>query len=143
MIIKKQKVNKKVFLVVTIVAAALAFIAFVAMFFPAVNMSVKGILGTYETQVSGLHAVFGGKITEGNEHFQLTVAEYGFNALAFIGYLLPLLSLVIGYFAYKGKGEMFNYIAAILCIVGAILIFLEPTFAIIVSTETAIVFLAD
>ena len=125
---KKKKVNKELLFVLTTTAVALSFMAFVVVFFPAVKMSVNGIFGTYETEVSGLHAVFGGKITEGNEYIQLTVAEYGFNVLAFVGYLLPLLSIVVSFVAYKSKGKMLHYVAAILCIIGAVLIFLEPTF---------------
>ena len=122
----KKKLNKDLLFVVTVAAMALGLMAFVAMFFPAVKMTVKGIFGTYESEVSGVLAVFGGKITEGNDKFQLTVAEYGFNVLAFIGYLLPLLSIPVAYLAFKDKKNLFSFIAIGLALVGAILIFVEP-----------------
>ncbi len=123
----KKKVNKQLLFVLTAAAVCLAFMATVSMFFPAVKMTVEGIFGSYSTEVSGIHAVFGGTITEGNEYIQLTVAEYGFNFLVLLGYLLPLVSIVVSYLAYKGKTDLLHLIAAGLCIVGAILIFLEPT----------------
>lgn len=124
---KKKKVNKDLLFVVTVAAMALGLMAFVAMFLPAVKMTVEGIFGTYESEVSGILAVFGGKITEGNEHFQFTVAEYGFNTFAFIGYLLPLLSIPLSYLAFKDKKNLFSFIAIALSLVGAILIFLQPS----------------
>lgn len=124
---KKKKVNKDLLFVVTVAAMALGLMAFVAMFFPAVKMTVEGIFGTYESEVSGILAVFGGKITEGNEHFQFTVAEYGFNTFVFIGYLLPLLSIPLAYLAFKDKKNLFSFIAIALALVGAILIFLQPS----------------
>lgn len=125
---KKKKVNKQLLFVLTAAAVCLGFMAFVALFFPAVKMTVEGILGTYSQEVSGIHAVFGGTITEGNEHIQLTVAEYGFNFMAFLGYLLPLIAAALSLLAFKSKGNLLNFVAAGLCLVGAILIFLEPTF---------------
>lgn len=124
---KKKKVNKDLLFVVTVAAMALGLMAFVAMFFPAVKMTVSGILGTHESEVSGILAVFGGKITEGNEHFQFTVAEYGFNTFAFIGYLLPLLAIPLSYLAFKNKNNLFSFVAIALSLVGAILIFLQPS----------------
>ena len=125
---KKKKVNKDLLFVVTVAAMALGLMAFVAMFFPAVKMTFDGgILGTAESEVSGILAVFGGKITEGNEHFQFTVAEYGFNTFAFIGYLLPLLAIPLSYLAFKNKNNLFSFVAIALSLVGAILIFLQPS----------------
>ena len=53
-------------------------------------------------------------------------AEYGFNTLAFIGYLLPLLSIPLAYLAFKDKKNLFSFVAIGLALVGAILIFVEP-----------------
>ena len=105
----------------------LDFMAFVTMFFPAVKMSVEGIISN-NTEVSGLQALFGGKIIEENQFIQLTVFQLRFNPVAFIGYLLPFLSIVVSFIAFKVKGMLAHFIAAILCIIGAVLIFLEPTF---------------
>lgn len=124
---KKKKVNKELLFVLTTAAVCLGFMAFVAMFFPAVKMTVEGIFGTYSTEVSGIHAVFGGTITEGNEYIQLTVAEYGFNFMAFLGYLLPLLGAVASFLAFKSKGKLLDFVAIGLFVLGAILIFLEPS----------------
>ena len=122
----KKKVNKDLLFVVTVLAISLSFMAFVTMFFPAVKMTIESIIGTVESEVSGILAVFGGKITEGNDKFQLTVAEYGFNTLVFIGYLLPLLSIPLAYLAFKDKKDLFSFVAIGLALVGAILIFVEP-----------------
>lgn len=127
---KKKVVNKDLLFVLTTAAVCLGFMASVAMFFPAVKLTLNlgSILGEAVTEISGIHAVFGGKITEGNENIQLTIAEYSFNFMTLLGYLLPLVGAGIGLFAFKKKGNLLNYIAALLCIVGAILIFLEPVF---------------
>ena len=89
------------------------------MLFPAVKLSYS----SYATEVSGLHAVFGGSVT----NVQLAPNTYNFNIVLLIGYLLPLASLVLSIFAFNKEGIILNYIAAILCLVATIVMFLEPT----------------
>lgn len=124
---KKKRINKDLLFVLTAGAICFGLMACVVMFFPAVKLTYESILGTFENEIDGLHAVFGGAITAGNENFQFTITEFSFNVLAFIGYLLPLAAAVLGLLAFKSKSNLINYVAVVLCIVGAILIFLEPT----------------
>jgi hypothetical protein len=121
----KKKINKDLLFVVTVAAMALGLMAFVAMFFPAVKMSTDGLFGAvYEYEVSGIISTFGGIIEDKNLPF--LKKECIFNTLAFIGYLLPLLSIPVAYLAFKDKKNLFSFVAIALSLVGAILIFVEP-----------------
>ena len=115
----KKRINKEKLFLLTTGSVCLAFMAFTTMMFPAVKLSYS----SYHTEVSGLHAVFGGSVT----NVQLAPNNYNFNIVVLIGYLLPLVSLVLSILAFKKEGIALNYIAAILCLVATIVMFLEPT----------------
>ena len=125
---QKKRINKDLLFVLTAVAVCFGFMAFVTLVFPALKMSYDGIIKTYEMEVSGIHAVFGGKITEGNEYIELTIMEYKFNFLSLLGYLLPLIASIFGVLIFNSKKDLPHYIVGGLCFLGAILIFLEPVF---------------
>lgn len=117
--VKKKRINKEQLFLLTSSAVCLSFMAFTTMLFPAVKLSYS----SFVTEVSGLHAVFGGSV----QNVQLAPTEYNFNFIVLIGYLLPIASLVLSILAFKKEGILLNYIAAILCFLSTIIMFLEPT----------------
>ena len=110
----KKRINKDLLFVLTAGAVCFGFMSFVTVVFPAVKM-----LGM---EVSGVHAVFGGKITNGKEYS----LECKFNFLSLIGYLLPLIASVCGVIFFNSKKPLTHYVLCGLCVIGAIVIFLEP-----------------
>jgi hypothetical protein len=123
---QKKRINRDLLFVLTAAAVCFGFMSFVTVVFPAVKMSFEGLIKTYEMEVSGIHAVFGGKVTGGNEYIELTFTEYKFNFLTLFGYLLPLIASIGGVLIFKSKKDLPHYVVAGLCFLGAILIFLEP-----------------
>ena len=116
---KKKRINKEHLFLLTTGAVCLAFMAFTTMLFPAVKLAYS----SYSTEVSGLHAVFGGTVA----NVQLAPQKYNFNIISLIGYILPLVAVILGILAFKKEGIILNYVAAILCLVATIIMFLEPT----------------
>ena len=101
---QKRRINKEMLFVLTSAAVCIGFMAFVTVVFPALKMNGE--------TVSGINAGFG--------------VEYKFNFLVLLGYLLPLISVIFGVVFFNAKNEIPHYVAAGLCFIGAILIFLEP-----------------
>ena len=119
---QKKRINRDLLFVLTAAAVCFGFMAFVTVVFPAVKMNYNGLI----TEVSGIHAVFGGEVSGENEFIELTFKGYKFNFLVFLGYLLPLIAGIIAALVFNSKKELPHYIACGLCFIGAILIFLEP-----------------
>lgn len=115
--VKKKRINKEQLFLLTSSAVCFAFMAFTTMLFPVARLSA----GDFIIDISGLHAVYGGKVTL--EY--LGSYEYKFNIVLFIGYLLPIISLVLSVLAFKKEGRTFNFIAAILCFIAALIMFSE------------------
>lgn len=124
---KKKKVNKEVLFLLTSAAVCIAFMGFVVMFFPAVKLTTEILFKTYEVEISGIQAIFGGKLTEGNEVVQLTLAEFNFNIVSLIGYVLLLVSAFISVISFNRNDYLLDIVSTVLCVVAAIVIFLEPT----------------
>lgn len=122
---KKKRINREKLLVLTAAAICIGFMATVTMFFPAVKLT-NIYISSITTDVDGLHAVFGGVVSVGNENIQLNITEYLFNPLVFVGYLLPFVGVIFGVVKFDSKNSLVHYVSAGLCVLGAVLIFLEP-----------------
>ena len=101
---QKKRVNKEVLFVLMSAAVCLGFMAFVTVVFPALRINGE--------EVSGVHAVFGG--------------EYKFNFIVLLGYLLPLIGAILGVIFFDTKSGIPHYVLSGLCLIGVIIILLEP-----------------
>lgn len=117
---KKKRINKEYLFLFTTGAVCLAFMAFTIMLFPAVIITS----GENSYEVSGVFAIFGQVVTDE----KLGELVFNFNPINLVGYLLPLLAVVLSVLAFKQEGLILNIISAILCVVASVTMFLEPVF---------------
>lgn len=117
----KKRINKEQLFLLTTGAVCVAFMAFTTMLFPAVKVT---LFFDFPTEVSGLHAIFGGTVIKGQDD----IMTYNFNIISLIGFLLPLVSLVLSILAFKKDGIILNIVATMLCLIATIVMFLEPVF---------------
>lgn len=109
----KKRINREQLFVLTAGAVCFAFMAFVVMVFPAVKLS--GL----DLKVDGIQAIFGGETDKG--------LKFNFNIILLIGYLLPLVAVVTGIYAYRSDKILLDIITISCVLVGAIIMALEPT----------------
>ena len=97
------------------IAAALAILAVLTIFRPAVQVD-----GTENTTYTGLQAAFG----YSESALGVTTQIFNFSFLTFLAYLLPIAGVVLSLLNRKGTSTLFSFLSAGCYIVGAVFMFL-------------------
>lgn len=122
----KKRINKELLMVLTAGAICFAVMSFFAMFLPAVKLTLSFGSLTKEIEVLGTNAIFGEELS-----FELQTifgkTEWLFNSVPFAGYVFVLVSAIFALVAFKKDGSFLNVLAIVLGVVGAVLIFSEPS----------------
>ena len=117
--IQPKRINKEHLFLTTSAAVCLAFMAFVTMVFPAINLVLTTTLveESFNIKVLGTNAIFGGKLYLDN----LVIGKANFSFLSLIAYLLPLAAVFLSVMAFDKKSPLYNIISAVVCFTGAIM----------------------
>lgn len=121
--IQPKRINKEHLFLTTSAAVCLAFMAFVAFVFPAIEIIafIPSAKDTFSIKVLGTNAVFGGKLYLDN----LVIGQAKFSILSLVAYLLPLASVVVSVIAFNKKSPILNILSAILCFGGALMMMFQ------------------
>jgi hypothetical protein len=122
-IIMKKRFNKDAFLLATFILFSLSLCALFAMTLPGVELSYF----ENKIKIDGLFAVFGGQY-KAEDRIGLVTYFLDFNLISLLGYSLPIIGSVVGIFAFRKANKILYFISGILCLIGGVLIFLEPMF---------------
>lgn len=125
---------KKIFLIILKIFLILFAIAvFISMFLPV--MSFVYIIHRHYIifTVPGYLGTFGGHIQHSIIYIR---TDYEFNVIPFLGYILPMLSIIPLYIGYKFKKKILIILPILLCLIGAVCIYLEPTLFLSINNIT-------
>ena len=101
------------------IAAALAILAVLTIFLPAVKVD-----GMEDTTYTGLQVAFGYSKTTDLGITTTTTKILDFSILAFLAYLLPIAGVVLSLLNRKGTSTLFSFLSAGCYIVGAVFMFM-------------------
>ncbi len=97
------------------IAAALAILAVLTIFLPAVKVD-----GSENLSYTGLQVAFGYSESAAG----VTVQIFDFSTLSFLAYLLPVIGVVLSLLNRKGTSSLFSFLSAGCYVAGAVFMFL-------------------